>query len=34
MDISGGIGLEGFIIDNLPIFINIKEAFSIPLPIK
>ena len=34
MDASGGIGLGGFIIDNPLIFTNIKEAFSIPLPIR
>ena len=34
MDIFSGIGLESFIIDDPPILTNIKEAFSIPLPIK
>ena len=34
MDASNSIGLKGFIINNPPILTNIKEAFSIPLPIK
>ena len=34
MNISSGIDLEGFIIDNFLILINIKEVFNILLPIR